>query len=831
MQMHRKSIGVKAALAALAFIYPCRTLALQPEPAPERATTIPALPDEEGAFRRASEAFDRNEAETPLLLKGFLNDFKASGYYDRATLMLADWYFYNGDYHLAYGYYSGIRDNAFSGTVRDGMLYRKAFSMMKAGYYDEAALLFRQLAGNAEYGESARFYLAYIDYVRGDYDKAYEEFQKISSSGAKGNEAEYYLNQIEYQRGNYRKVATTSERLLSVPIPDEMLAETMRVGGLSYFKLGDRTSAGNLLRRYADRTGDGAELAALYALATIYYDEGNYSKALPLFTTITEYPGDLAQSSWLYIGQIYIAQGDAQAAALAFDKASRESWDGTVAETAAFNLAVNSTAGMALPFSDAVKAMEKFIDTYPSSPYASSLSSYLANAYYGQRDYENALRQVEKISGKNPAAAEMKQKILYQKGITEFQQGKLTEAISSLKEAASTRMPDREVAAQASLWLGDAYYLKKDYRNAVAAYESALSGNGAGNNRALAYYNLGYAYMKQKNYAKAENAFREATRLNGLDSGQLADALMRYGDTLYYNGKYSDALSLFRSLKSQPDADQTYAMIRESDILGREGKLKEKISILETLKNGNDTGIWHDTVISRLADAYSETGDDRRATEMYSLIIDSSASGTDNSQAYYAIAANADNLFKAGDMEGALIAYRKMEQSGIPNLYPSALAGIMRTSTNDTEIADYAARVASLPGISADERNEAIFTGAEAGVRIGGQQLAEAKKALDELARSADRDWGAKAAVALGEQLLKEGDATGAEEILLYLVDNGSDDNYWLARGYIALADAYSAQDKDYLARLYLENLQTNYPGKEKDIKDMINKRLKSLSK
>lgn len=790
-------------------------------------TTIPELPSPEATYRELRHAYQHQNADIIFQLKEFLADFPASEYAAEVRLMLADKYFFEGEYALALGLYNEINENAFSGDTRDGMLYRKAYSLIKSGYYDDAKTLLWKVRGSNTFGYDARFYLAYIDYAQGNYDEAYKAFSALKP-GPKAAQADYYLNQIDFKRGEYRKVANASDRLLVGEIPDELKAETMRVSGISYFKIGNPTAARKLLENYLAIAGDGAEIAALYTLATIYYDEGDYLKALPLFSTVTEYPGDLAQSSWLYIGQIAMRQGDAQAAALAFDKAARESWDITVAETAAYNLAVSNTAGMALPFSDAARAMEDFIATYPASPYAETLSAYLVNAYYNRRDYDNALRQAEKLNQNESANRLTRQKILYQKGLTEFREGKITPAIASLAEAAAGT--DREVAAQASLWLGDAYYVKKEYRNAVRAYNAAISSGSLGENAAIAKYNLGYALMKMSDYTKAEKAFKDALALKGLSQAQTADAELRYADCLYYNGKYADALAIFRNIKLGGGQDATFAAIREADILGRNGNVSEKIRILEQVVENNNDNIWRPTALSRLADAYSEKGDDRKAAALYAQLLDNSDNATQKAQTYYSLATNAANLLEEGDYEAALAAYRRLETSGIASLYPDAVTGIMRSSQTDEEVAEYAAKVLRLPGLSPEDTNEALFRGAEASLNLGAAKRREGLATLRTLAASSDRYWGAKAGVLLGETLLEDGDAAGAEETLLHLIDAGSDDNYQLALGYIALSDAYVAQGKDYLAKLYLETLRDNYPGKEKEISEMITTRLKKIA-
>lgn len=824
------ALSPKAASAALALTIPLLGAVASPFPLPQLPhKTLPATISAEEALDSIRFDYHFQAVESPILLKEYLNDFPASEYAAEARLMLADWYFFNGEYPQALSWYNEIPDNAFSGDIKERMLYRKAFSLLKTGFYEEAALYFGPLASSKNFGPDAAFYIAYIDYVKGDYDRAYKQFQTLKSLGAKGAEAEYYLNQIDYRNGEYRKVASTSERLLaSGYVPDELRAETMRVGGLAHFKLGDKKKAVRLLSDYADRAGDGAEISALYALATIYYEEGNLSKALPLFSIVTEYPGPTAQSAWLYIGQIHLAQGDNQAAALAFDKAAKESWDPVVAETAAYNLAVSSSAGQSLPFADSAAAMERFIEIYPNSQYAPSLSSYLANAYYARRDYENALKQIDKIKNPDAQTLAVRQKILYQLGISYYKGANYPQAVRVLSEA-SSGTADKNVAAQAALWLGDSYFALKNYRDASSAYSKAISLGLTGENKALAEYNIGYSWLKLRNYRNAETAFKTAISSPALDPRLKTDARLRYADCLYYNGKYSEALAQFRDIKLDGGQDGAYALIRESDILGKDGKATERIAILEKVVGNPESGVWIPEALERLAQAYSEKGDDRKAAEIYSRIIDDEAGTSDRSQAYYSLATNADNLFNAGEREAAYAAYKRLENSGIPALLPTAVMGLTRTASDKAEIAEYASKAASTPGLTAEELNEAAFLGAQASLDLGNPYEGKALETLRQLAGSADRLWGARAAVTLGQYYIDHGNLTEAEDILIRLIDDGSDDNYWLARGYIALSDVYAAQDKDYLARLYLETLQTNYPGKEKDINQMISSRLKSL--
>lgn len=793
--------------------------------------TLPPAPDVEAAYDSIVKANHFGQSDDVVMMKGFIERFPASSYVPEVTLMLADRYFLDGKYPLAYTAYSGLDASMFGGETRRRYLYRYGYSMVKTGYYREARSKFRALTGDPEYGNAAQFYLAYIDYVEGDYDKAYEGFRKVRPSSQRGLEAEYYINQIDYRRGDYRKVVDASARLLRGDVDYQLRPETLKATGVSYYKLGQPAKALPLLEEYVEIKGDGAETTAVYTLGTILYDQGRLDKAEKLFSSLTDNKNDIAQSSWLYLGQIYASRGDDQAAALAFDRASRQSWDPAVAETAAYNLSVSSASGSRLPFADSAAAMERFIADYPDSPYSVTLSRYLVNAYYNQHDYQKALTLLEGLPDDKETAA-LRQKVEYQYGVERLRDGETSRAIALLGSAASPQAPDREVAAQASLWLGDAYYATAKYDAAAKAYAAAAASPKIGTNKALANYDLGYAWMKLHNYGEAQKAFDAAVKAGGLSAQQTADARLRRADCLYYTGNYSQALAEFRQLGSGSGSDAVYARIRQADILGREGKVKEKIEILETLAESGNAGVWSSTVLQRLGDAYSENGQDGKAAAVYNQLLDSDISDTEKAQYYYSLAANAEKLYAADKKLEALEIYKNLEKSNIPEIHSQGVLGIMRASDNPDEVMAYAEKGMRLPGVTPDITEEARYRKAAAELQSkSAEKKAEGLATLKELAATPDTPWGGEAALTLGRHYLASHQPAEAEAVLQQLTDSACDDPYLLAQGYILLSDAYVALDRTLLAKELLTTLRDNYPGSEKSIYDMIEIRLKKLMK
>lgn len=792
--------------------------------------TLPPQADIEAAFDSIVRADRFGEADDILLMRRFLQRFPASSYVPEVTLMLGDRYFLDGLYPLAYTTYSRLDASMFAGSTKRRFLYRFGFSMVKTGYYAEARPLFRQLLTDPDYNNAARFYLAYLDYVEGNYDKAYDGFKNVSPSSERGLEAEYYINQIDFSRGEYQKVVGAAQRLLAGNVDYQLRPETMKVTGVSYYKLGQPSKALPLLEEYVEIKGDGAENSAVYTLGAILYDEGKLDRAEKLFSRLTDDQNDLAQSSWLYLGQIYAARGDDQAAALAFDRAAKQSWNPDVAETAAYNLSVSTASGSRLPFADSAAAMEQFISDHPASPYSLTLSRYLVNAYYNQHDFPKALSILESM-GSSPETVALRQKVDYQYGIEKLRGGDTAAAIPLLSEAASPSAPDRDVAAQAALWLGDAYYDSGKYVEAAKAYSQAASSPKIGANAALANYDLGYARMKLKNYGEAQKAFDAALKAGGLSSQMTSDAKLRRADCLYYTGNYQQALKEFQSLGKGSGSDAVYAKIRQADILGREGKLKEKIDILKDIADSGKAGVWAPTVLQRLGDAYSENGQDSAAAAVYQQLLESSASESDKAQLYFSLAGNAEKLFAAGKKLEALEIYKNLEKSNIPEIHSQGVIGIMRTSDSPEVVVEYSDKAMRLPGVTADITDEARYLKATAQLQLKNTDRNEALNTLKEMAKTPDTEWGAEATLTLARHYLAVGQPAEAEAILQQLSDSACDDNYKLAIGYILLADAYMAQDKPHLAKEFLITLRDNYPGNEKEIYDMIDSRLKKLKK
>lgn len=947
-------------------------------------------PDEtrELAYLMAMAAYERGDAACEDLLAEFTARYPSAPTALEATLALGDWNLFGGRYADALDIYDSIDSGRLNAAQRPLYTFRKAFCLIRCGEFESARSLLRSIRYDSGYKTAAEFYIAYIDYAQGDYRSAYDGFSAVARmpksmrvaddyhrSGAympTGLDAEYYLVQIAYRNGDYRQVTADGRSLLAERGPEELRPETEKVVGLSYFKLDDYSQARRYLTDYFRDTPGAPSDDAVYAMGVIEYAEGDYERAGSLFSSISGLRSDLGQSAMLYLGQIAARDGDDNAAAIAFEKAAGMDFDHNVGESALYNYVAARTRGGSIPFSSSISLLERFLQLYPDSEFAPVVEEHMATAYYNEKDYAKALQSIERIKNPGKRVLAAKQKVTYELGIESLSNNRPAEAQHYLETAVSLSQYNRDLALQAQLWLGDALYAQRKWKQAENAYKKFIDGTGRDSNHTLALYNLAYALYMQDSFKQAAQRFKQAADASpALPDRLAADARMRLADCQYYTGDYRSAMNGYAEASKRGGEEADYAAYRHAVMRGLGGDIKGKITELNAMASRFPSSRWIPAAIlekgmtynglgqtadatkafeeltSRypsspyarkgmlnLAMAYNKASQTGKATETYREVIrnwpssEEASVANEDLQRHYASTGELDeysdflseipdaprlgddekerltfeaaetafardekasrkleeyadrypngrylaqallDLAESYDAQGsdrkalgalerllsrrgdspqapealamraeilerepasrneALQAWKELERRADNDFLPDAYAGIMRTTSSEQERMKYARLALQSGGLSADMADEAYYYEAVSMRDSGDRNGAE--KVFRRLAANPKSLSGAKAAVALGQMQLDSRQLKQAEKTLTEFTDAGTPHQYWLARGFIALADTYHAMGKDYLAKEYVTSLRDNYPGDELDIHDMISKRLKS---
>ncbi|MDE5807451.1 MAG: tetratricopeptide repeat protein [Muribaculaceae bacterium] len=927
---------------------------------------------EEYIYMLAEALYQRGDSECLELLRSFERNFPASPLALKARLSIADFYFFNHQWEEALEAYDNVDFNRLNRSETPLYTYRKALTLLKTGNGRQARPFLHKIASTPEYRQAARFYEAYLDLQEGEIDNAYAGFSRVEGD-VDGLDPAAYLAQIDYARGEYAKVIQNAAPLLRKNNLDpDLLPETNRIAGLSYFKTGDYENARKCLATYLKESPDDPAPDAAYALGVIDYEDGDYRSAAERFEALTDLDSDLGQSAWLYIGQCDLKTGNPDAAAMAFEKAAKLNYDPSVTETAIYNYAAALTRGGKIPFSSSATLMEQFIERYPDSEYTPKIEEYLASAYYNDRNYRKALSSINAIRKPSANVLAAKQKILYELGVECVANSNPSEGAEYLQGSIGLASHDRAIAAQSQLWLGDALYALNNFKGAEKAYAEAAKQIKASSNRTLAIYDQAYSQYMLGNYAGASRTFASALSASpALPPSLRDDATIRRADCLYYTGNYGEARTLYAQAIKEGAADADYASYRHAVMTGLSGDTKGKIRELSEMDARYPGSKWipsamlekamtyeslgqadnaasafrdvskkyPDAVQARkallnLALSNSKRGRGEEAAEEYKEIIrrwpssEEAAMANDDLKKYYASTGelreysqflqsipgaarldpgeieqlafdgaeiaytdNSKNIsllqsyvreypdgkylaqalldiaysqekerqyeeaeltlshliaerphspqapeallmkaelleFKLGRTKDALLAYRELEKTASQDFGAEAAAGIMRTTTDNKEKLAYARKTRLAGGLSADQLEEASLIEAEALIKIG--DSGEALRILERLSANPASEAGAKAAVMLAQYYLDTKQYKLAEQTALDFTDAGTPHEVELAKGFIALADAYHAQGQTLLAKEYLQSLRDNYPGKEPEILNAISSRLKS---
>ena len=160
----------------------------------------------------------------------------------------------------------------------------------------------------------------------------------------------------------------------------------------------------------------------------------------------------------------------------------------------------------------------------------------------------------------------------------------------------------------------------------------------------------------------------------------------------------------------------------------------------------------------------------------------------------------------------------------------AAKVGILRTTASlemDEEVVLAANDLLESNGNLAPElKNEAMYNRAKSLLALGKQEYAV--KDLKELSKDTRHIFGAEASYLLADHYFRSGKSDQAEAEVFRLIESSTPHQYWLARGFILLADIYIAKDDAFQAKQYLQSLQNNYKGND-EIASMIQERFTKI--
>lgn len=532
------------------------------------------------------------DAEKRLLY--FMEKNEPSSVAVRARLALGNYYYDQRDYNLAIKYLSEVSSSELTNEEIIEKKFKLGYCYFVKKKFEKANALFVQIKeAKTQYYYPANYYYGITEFFDKEYDKALEAFERANQSSRYDNIVPSYIIQIYFAKKEYQEVIKYGKPLVDKKEVRER-EQVAQLVGQSYFELGQYRKALPLLEQYVSETPKVSK-EALYQLGYTQYKTGKYKEAIENFKQLNGEKNPLGQNALYNMADCLLKTNDKAAARQAFQKASKMNFDPALQEDALINYAKLSYE---LGFdSDAITALQSIPNT---SDYNNEAQNLMAKVFLNTRDYDKALETLRKMSpsAKTVKMKETHQKVAYFRGVQLYNNGKYDESIKLFDESLGQGV-NTETKALAYFWKAEAFFNKDNFDASIDEYgkflllEKTLKRLPDNSSLGVAYYGMGYSYIKKNDYPNASQYFNGTVKviennLNGYNDKYVTnfvypDALLRAGDCLLYLRDYPNARRYYNTIINNNYPNKDYAMYQLSLIHNLENNTTSQLALLDKI--------------------------------------------------------------------------------------------------------------------------------------------------------------------------------------------------------------------------------------------------------
>lgn len=570
-----------------------------------------------------------------------------------------------------------------------------------------------------------------------------------------------------------------------------------------------------------------AKQNVLYRLGVRELTDGNTKEAIRYLNRanqIANYDKATAAETSLWLGEAYYRNGEYAKSASNY-KAFINNSSKSASNRSLGNYGLGYAYFQQKDYGAASNAFKAAAAGNMDSALKSDAYNRIGDCLYYSRDYSGAETYYDRATQESGSHADY---ALYQKGFMRGLQRRHSEKIAIMDQVVD-EYPQSSYAPKAIYEKAQAYIALGKNSEAETAFNSLMRKYPQSGDARQGQLQLAMLLNSTGNRSEARNQYRSLiSKFPSSEEAKVAEEDLK---VMYAaDNNLGEFARFMKSVDSsyqidENEMDRLSFESAESEYVAGDGTKRLK-SYLKSYPNGRYAG---QAAYYLAEDAYKA----RRTDDAIEYSTKALALGPDAGYAETALAIQGELLLKKGEVAKARNAYEKLrEKATNDNNRRTATIGLMRISKDagiESAVIDYADELLAGGGLTKDQQAEVRYSRAVA-LKASGN---ESKAAEDLKSLSGDMQslYGAMAAVELSEIYYKDGKLDSAEKLLNKLIDSGTPHQYWMARGFILLSDVYKKRGDKFQAREYLESLKDNYPGKEADIFEMIDTRLKALKK
>lgn len=407
-----------------------------------------------------------------------------------------------------------------------------------------------------------------------------------------------------------------------------------------------------------------------------------------------------------------------------------------------------------------------------------------------QKDYKAKINAMNSLISQYPQS-EYVDDALFEKGRSYVQIEDDAQAETAFKQILQ-QFPQSAVARKAGIQLGMLYFNRNDLEQAIAAYKKVISEYPGSEEARVAVQDLKSVYLDK----------------NDIDS--YASYVKSLGGNVQFAAGEQDSLTYLAAEK----------LYFKGNVPEAERSLRR---YLQSFEGGGAFGL---NAHYYLGSIYFNDKQYAQALPEFEQVLQIS----NNKFEEDALARVAEIYYMQNDYEKALNHFKTLDlKAQTADNKLAAKLGIMRMSrqlNNNDDVILMANKLLDDNKLSPELINEARYERSLALKNLNrSDKAAEDWKVLSKDTRNA---YGAESTYLLGQYYFDNGKEKDAEKLMIDFIEAGTPHQYWLARGFVLLADVYIKAGDNFQAKQYLLNLKNNYKG-EDDIAKMIQDRLSKI--
>ncbi|MDR1116010.1 MAG: tetratricopeptide repeat protein [Tannerella sp.] len=627
----------------------------------------------------------------------------------------------------------------------------------------------------------------------GESVKVFEKFLNDFPESQYSDKVNDYLVEVYLTSNNYNAALESINKIRkpSIKILEAKQNVLFQLGNQAFMDVDMEKAIGYFSQAIELGNYDGeARADAYFWRGESYYRTGRYSNAISDFHS---YQGVAKQTmagaySLVYynLGYCYFKRHDLEQALITFRRyVTLERNPETKSVADAYNR-IGDCLFYSRQFAEAETNYSRAVTLQPSSAdYAMYQKGFVLGL---QRDYNGKINMLDRVINEFPESQYVDD-ALFERGRTYVLLEKFKEGASSFRTLLE-RYPQSSLAPKAGVQLGLLYYNDNQLERSIETYKRVISEYPGSEEAKVAVQDLKSVYIDMNDissYASYVNS------LGGMHIEISEQDSLTYlaAERLFTRGDFGGAQqSLENYLRSFPG------------------------------------GAFSSNANYYLAKIAFDRKNYTEAKRLFILVLNSG----DTKFREESLARKSEIEYLEKDYATAIRTFRELQLvAESRENREAAKLGIMRCARytgNDAEALEAANELLKEKNLSPEVESEARYLRAKSYLKMG----ENSKATVDLMALSKDTrtEYGAEAKYQLAQSYYDNKDVARAEKELLDFIEKGTPHQYWLARGFILLADIYIGKGDDFQARQYLTSLKRNYSGNE-DIDRMIERRLEKL--